>query len=230
LPLDDLDEGLRRSDPDRWLASRFVADPLARADLIALWSFDHELGRAERASSNPLIAEIRLAWWREALDEIFDGRVVRRHPTAQALSEAVVRRNLDRSLLQTMIDGRVEVLGLGVLNLEQATLWARAVGGQGAVLAARILDPDAPSEAAAPAGELWGMLCLRRSGRANGVDLDHWIKALLKAATRAARDVTPAAYPAIVCATLARGKHRTGEMSSLERRARLVWSVMIGRL
>ena len=85
----DLDALVRRVDPDRWLSSRFIADPGARADVIALYAFDHELARAPRWRSNALLGEIRLTWWREALDEIFDGRPVRRHPTAQALAEAV---------------------------------------------------------------------------------------------------------------------------------------------
>ena len=69
----ELDAQLRRADPDRWLTSRFVADPTARADLAALYLYDHELTRARSAASTPLLAEIRLTWWREVLDEIFSG-------------------------------------------------------------------------------------------------------------------------------------------------------------
>ena len=68
-PDDDLDSLIRRVDPDRWLSSRFVADAAARADVIALYAYDHELARAPRVASNPLLGEIRLAWWREMLDE-----------------------------------------------------------------------------------------------------------------------------------------------------------------
>src|SRR3954468_9374408 len=92
----DLDALIRRVDPDRWMSSRFIADPLARADVIAIYAFDHELARAPKVSSNPLIGEIRLTWWREALDEVFEGRPVRRHPTAEALALAVRRRDLPR--------------------------------------------------------------------------------------------------------------------------------------
>ena len=78
---------MRRVDPDRWLSSRFIADPSARADVIALYAYDHELARAPRVASNPLLGEIRLTWWREALDEIYgENRPVRAHPGAQALA------------------------------------------------------------------------------------------------------------------------------------------------
>ena len=106
---DDLDDLIRRVDPDRWLTSRFVVDAGARGDLIALYAYDHELARARRIASSPLMAEIRLTWWREALDEIFEGRPVRRHPTAEALGAVVRRRALPRGPLETMKIGRAHV-------------------------------------------------------------------------------------------------------------------------
>ncbi len=65
---DDLDQLIRRVDPDRWLTSRFISDQRARAGVLALYAFDHELARASRVASTQLLAEIRLTWWREALD------------------------------------------------------------------------------------------------------------------------------------------------------------------
>jgi len=109
-PADDLEEAVRRSQPDRWLASRFVADPEARADLIALYAFDRELARALTATREPLMAEIRLTWWSEALGEIFDKRPVRRHPAAQALARAVERRGLARPPLEALIEARLSAL------------------------------------------------------------------------------------------------------------------------
>ncbi|HEY9218896.1 MAG TPA: squalene/phytoene synthase family protein, partial [Phenylobacterium sp.] len=88
----DLDSLVQRVDPDRWLSSRFIADPAARADVIAVYAFDHELARAPRVASEPLLGEIRLTWWSEVLDEIFAGGAVRHHPGAQALANAVRRR------------------------------------------------------------------------------------------------------------------------------------------
>ena len=61
----DLDALVRRVDPDRWLASRYIADVDARADVIALYALNYELSRAAEVASQPLIGEMRLAWWRE---------------------------------------------------------------------------------------------------------------------------------------------------------------------
>jgi len=40
----DLDALVRRVDPDRWLASRFIADAARRADVMALYAFDQDTG------------------------------------------------------------------------------------------------------------------------------------------------------------------------------------------
>ena len=52
MAADDLDGLVRRVDPDRWLATRFIADEAKRADVIALYAFDYELARARQVTSN----------------------------------------------------------------------------------------------------------------------------------------------------------------------------------
>src|SRR5437879_13904921 len=96
----DLDDLVRRADPDRWLSSRFIAQPAARADVVTLYAYDYELARAPKVASNALMGEIRLTWWREALDEIFGDKPVRHHPTAQALAAVVARHRLAREPLE----------------------------------------------------------------------------------------------------------------------------------
>jgi len=81
-----LDDLVRRVDPDRWLASRFIADPAARADVIALYAFNYELARVAGGVSNALMGEIRLTWWREAMEEIADGKTPRKHPNVEAIA------------------------------------------------------------------------------------------------------------------------------------------------
>jgi phytoene synthase len=200
----DLDETVRRVDTGRWLASRFIIDVVARSDVVAILAFDHELSRAGVVASNSLIAEIRLTWWREALDEIFDGRPVRRHPVTEALDGVVKRRGLDQCSLESLIDARIAILR-----------WADGAPGCVATLAARILDPGATWEAARPAGRAWG---LRALGHSFGEALDE--------ASRAARALGPTAFPAVAYATLLRSR----SSSPLEARLRLVWAVARGRL
>src|SRR6516165_3423881 len=152
---EDLDALVRRVDPDRWLSSRFVADPEQRADVIALYAYDHELARAPRVASNSLLGEIRLTWWREALDEIFEGRAVRRHPTAQALAEAVRRRRLSREPLEAMIDARYRELDVQPMDEAEALEWARDTAGRAAELVVAVLDPAGEPGLARDAAAAW---------------------------------------------------------------------------
>ena len=226
MAADDLDQAVRRADPDRWLASRFIADPGARADVIAVYAFDHELARAGVVASQPLIAEIRLTWWREALDEIFAGRTVRAHPVAQALAACAKRHDLPRASLEAMIDARIAVLDQARLTLAQATAWAEAVGGSTATLAARILDLTSPDGAASPAGIVWGLITLRRAGSIDAAEIDPLIFETLAAARIAARRLSVAAFPAVAHANLARA--RSG--SEVTKRLRLLAAVVTGRI
>ncbi|MEO8926843.1 MAG: squalene/phytoene synthase family protein [Caulobacteraceae bacterium] len=226
---DDLDAVVRRADPDRWLASRFIADRDRRAYIVALYAFDHELTRVRRLASNALLAEIRLTWWREVLDELFAGGPVRFHPVARALADVVARYNLPREPLEAMIEARIAVLDKAALNADEALQWADGVGGSMAVLAALILDAAAPPETAAPAGRVWGLILLRRAGLVGG-DIDRLIKESLTVASRAARALSAAAFPAVACATLARARPSSGPRPALETRLRLIWAVARGIL
>lgn len=221
-PIDDLDALVRRVDPDRWIASRFAADPQARADLIALYAFDHELARAPRVASNALIGEIRLTWWREVLDEIFDGRPVRRHPTAQALADLVARRGLERAPLEAMVDARYRELDASPMDEKDALAWARDSAGVAAELAARILDPATDAGHARAAGTAWAL------GRkaAEAPALRPVFERALKGARTAVGALSPAAFPAVAHATLA-GRPAASELA---KRLRVTWAVARGRI
>jgi len=229
-PGDDLEAVVRRTDLDRWLASRFIADPAARADVLTLYAFDHELARATRVASNRLIAEIRLTWWAEVLDEAYSGALVRAHPVAQGLAATVRRRRLPREPLEAMIDARIEGLDRAIFDAAAAMRWADGVGGSAAVLAATILDPDAPAEAAAPAGRLWGVVLLSRLKVIKTGLLAERIRSGLPQARRAASRLGVAAFPAVAHVSLVRGMARTRDEPLLIRQSRLLWAVATGRL
>ena len=226
----DLDVEVRRVDPDRWLASRFIADRGARADVIALYAFDHELARASVVTSSDIAAEIRLIWWREALEEIYSGSAVRRHPVAGELAVAARARSLPRARLEAMVDARFQLLGRSHLETDEALAWAAAAEGSAARLAAQILDPAGDSGLAGPAGVVWGLMLLRRSGRAGGPEFDHRMRQELGDARAAARRLSSLAFPATIVAALARADLRSPSPSELEKRARLAWSALTGWL
>ncbi|MCC7268970.1 MAG: squalene/phytoene synthase family protein [Caulobacteraceae bacterium] len=216
---DDLDELIRRVDPDRWLSSRFIGDAVARADVIALYAFDHETGRAPRTASNPLVGEMRLVWWREVLEEIAGCGRVRAHPGAEALARAVRGAGLPLAPLERMIDARYRELDPAPLTAGEAAELARDTAGAVAGLAALRLDTGADAADAEPAGAAWALS--RRGAEAQG---------LLREAADKARALPAAAFPAVAHATLARSYLAGQAPSELWKRLRLVTAVARGRI
>jgi phytoene synthase len=230
--VDDAAEGLelRRFDPDRWLTSRFIADPAARADVAALYLYDHELARARRAASTPLLAEIRLTWWREALDEIYAEGAPRRHPVAQALAGAVRRHGLPRASLEAVIDGQIAALEVAAFDTAAAVAWADAVEGSVARAAAMILDGGAAADAAGPAGRAWGLALTVRAGLAQLSVVDAPLRAALAEARLAARELSVAALPAALPARLARFDLAGRTPGLASKQLSLVWASATGRV
>ena len=99
----DMIEQAAQAAPDQTLATSFLA-PEARAGMIALILFTHEVARARQAVSEPMLAAIRLQWWREALDEIYGGKTVRAQPTAQVLAETIRAFDLPRPWFDALVD------------------------------------------------------------------------------------------------------------------------------
>ncbi|MBV1867655.1 MAG: squalene/phytoene synthase family protein, partial [Marinosulfonomonas sp.] len=78
-------EIVRKGDPDRFL-SVMAAPPAARAALFPIYAFNVEVARAPWVTQEAMIAEMRLQWWRDALDEIATGKPVRRHEVTTPLA------------------------------------------------------------------------------------------------------------------------------------------------
>lgn len=232
--LGDLDALIRRVDPDRWISSRFIADPAKRADVIALYAFDHELARAPRVASNPLIGEIRLTWWREALDEIFEGRAVRRHPTAEALAAAVTRRRLGRALLDEMVEVRYAELGAALLTKDQAMAVAFGSAGTAAALAIEIIDGKPHDGFASGWSGVWALSRMILDGRLQ-TDAIAEAGAEVRASVAEARtvergDLPTHAFPAVAHAALAPAYASGRRLGMLSKQARITWAVARGRI
>jgi phytoene synthase len=79
---------VERGDPERFRAA-MAAPVSARPVLFALYAFNIEVSRAPWVTKETMIAEMRLQWWRDALDEISEGQTVRRHEVVDALADVL---------------------------------------------------------------------------------------------------------------------------------------------
>jgi phytoene synthase len=94
----------REGDPDRYLSALFAA-PEAREGLFALYAFNAELARIAEQVTESGLGEIRLQWWRDALEHAA-ARESTGHPVVDALGQIMLERGVSREDLSRLIEAR----------------------------------------------------------------------------------------------------------------------------
>src|SRR5437870_4187177 len=96
---------VRRHDRDRYQTALFApAD--RREALFALYAFNYEIARVRELVSQPMLGQIRLQWWREAVAAAFAAAPPRQHEVAGPLAAVIADHRLARSHFDRMIDTR----------------------------------------------------------------------------------------------------------------------------
>lgn len=166
----DFDALLEQADPDRRMAALF-APPELRGRLFTLYAFYHEIAKVPDTVSEAVVGEMRLAWARDAVADLFaNPPKIRRHDIYEALSELrEAPGGPDQSVLTQLVEARAADLGQGPFPTRDdrrdyvdrtAVTLMRA--------AARLLKPDLdlggePGAAIMAAGRLWGFVGLLRA-------------------------------------------------------------------
>lgn len=92
-----------KGDPARFRTVMAAPVP-ARVKLFPLYAFNVEVSRAPWLTQEPMIAEMRLQWWRDALAEIKAGELVRRHEVVTPLATLLGGESVD--LLDELVAAR----------------------------------------------------------------------------------------------------------------------------
>ncbi len=79
---------VERADPLRFRVA-MAAPVSARRILFPLYAFNVEIARAPWVTQEAMIAEMRLQWWRDALEEIGQGGSVRKHEVVDGLRDVL---------------------------------------------------------------------------------------------------------------------------------------------
>jgi phytoene synthase len=149
---------VRTQDPDRFLTALF-APAERREALFVLFAFNHELARAREVVSQPLLALIRLQWWREVVEG-----ARRRHEVAGPLGEALDAGQLDGDVLLEMIAAREQEADAEVAD---RAAWLGMIAGSAGALAGaagRVLGASAEDLARLRAlGTAYGVAGVLRS-------------------------------------------------------------------
>jgi len=158
----EIEDTVAAHDPDRHVATFFAPAPKRRA-LLALYAFDRELAHVGQAVREPMAGHVRLAWWREQLAALYEGRKPA-SPTGRALAETIAAHALPRALFDAAVDVRAHDLDEAPFA-DEAALEAHADATTGNIirLALRVLgQSDRADQAARPAAIALGYACHAR--------------------------------------------------------------------
>lgn len=150
-------------DADRALALSYVPVS-ARPAIDALWRLDVALGAVLAGGREPLISQIKLTWWRDALEKL-DFEKAPAEPVLEAIARSVLPIGLSGAALSEMEEGWTVLLSPDPLTASNLASYSAARGGllfrySAAILAGR-LSPEMER-----AGEGWALVDLARHSHA----------------------------------------------------------------
>jgi NADH dehydrogenase [ubiquinone] 1 alpha subcomplex assembly factor 6 len=159
--LSSLARTVRDGDYDRFLTTLF-APPAKREPLFALIALNLEIARIRDAVREPMLGQIRLQWWREALAEAAAGKP-RRHDVLEGLSGAAV----PPALIEEMLDARdAELAPEPPATMADFRAYASGTSGALSEAIAAILGADEPTRATARrVGTAFGLIGILRATR-----------------------------------------------------------------
>lgn len=135
---------VHKADPDRFLAV-MAAPVAARARLFPLYAFNIEVTRVPWLTEEPMIAEMRLQWWRDVVENAASG-AARAHEVAEPLHEVIREADLPVDVMDRLIAARIhDAWGKPFEDEEEFAAYIEETGAALMWLAARALG--APDEA-----------------------------------------------------------------------------------
>ena len=143
-------------DAELALLISYAPEP-ARAGIQALLALDETLGNIVRSTREPIVGQMRLTWWHEALTKL-DGGPPPAEPVLQALAAAVVP-TVGGAALAAMIDGWEALLEP---DLDEAAIAAFATGRGERLFALMAALCGADDPRIRPAGAGWALADLSR--------------------------------------------------------------------
>ena len=156
---------VRKSDPDRyWLC--LTAPRFKQPILMALCAFNVELSRVGELTKDPLLAQIRLQWWRDWIDQISNSSL-RGAVSYIPISWLLTQTSLQADHLKTLIEGREHEIDGPIKDYNQFLLYLDQTSGHLSMVIAQELYPNPLSlmmgQCAKLIGIAWGILGVIRA-------------------------------------------------------------------
>ena len=149
-------------DHDRYLTVLYAPSEKREA-LYALYAFNYEISRIRESVSEPMLGEIRLQWWREAIDDVYQG-TVRSHDVLPSLAAAITQHDLPREIFMEIMEGRSQDLyDESPKTLAELEEYLSQTAGNLSCLAVQVLGGKPGDDMARRLGIAWGYIGLVRS-------------------------------------------------------------------
>jgi phytoene synthase len=159
-PRAECQELVQRHDRDRFLSTLFAPDD-RRPHLLALYAFNVEVVRIRDAVTEPQLGLIRLQWWRDTVESLYEGQGASGHPVAEALGAAIAQGRLPKQALLDLITAHeCDLYDDPMPDVTALEAYLGETSSRLIQMAAMILDPaEAPraSEAAGLGGVAQGL-------------------------------------------------------------------------
>ena len=185
---------LRQFDRDRYLTALFA--PRERRDaLFVLYAFNLEIARIAEATTESLIGEMRLQWWRDVIADAYGGKAPHGDVVAESLGEVIAAYGLTRRHFDRLLEARaLDVERRPPASLEELKVYAEATSGGLQHLALEILgvgEHSGAARAASAIGIAWALTGLLRAVPFHGRAGRLYLPGNLIAATGIAPDALP---------------------------------------
>ena len=154
----------RDDDRERYLCAQFAPRKFRDA-LYTLLAFNQEVGRIPELVSEPALGQMRLQWWCDAVEGIYDGRIAD-HPVVQSLAAVVRGHDLPKALFDVYLEARsMDVERRIPDTLEELERYALQTSGAITRLQVYVLGGQgaAVQDVAQNVGCAWGLIGLMRA-------------------------------------------------------------------
>ncbi len=233
----------KRVDQDRFRSALFARGQVQPA-LMALYAFNGEVARAREAVSEPMIGEIRLQWWVEVLDQIYNDQPIRKHPVAEAMGAAIRTYHLPRAPFDALIEARrFDLYDEPMADHKALINYVEATSSGLMALAAKICGAEGGDEPSGPFGRAYGLTGLLLAAPYHKARNQTFIPANISADELAAHILTEVkgiklpkqGRAAYLPAALIKGRLKAiaadrPDMSDLAKLSRMMWANLSGRL
>lgn len=213
------------AEPERRMILAYMPTAIAREGLAVLLALDDKLAETVRTTSEPMLGQIRLQWWHDALVALDTAP-----PPPEPVLQGIVRSVLRMGIAGSMVAGIAQAWQV-LLQEELDDLALRTYGGRGRRIfeLAGVLAATPPTDPLTLAGEGWAL-----------ADLADGLSDPAEAA--AARTIATDSLAAATAARWSRNGRAMGAMAHLaqldlagvplgspRRTARALWHRMTGK-